>query len=148
MSKAILTCGKVCSGKSTLARKLKSQRNAVILSCDELMLSLFDECLGDKHNEIVQKSENYLFKKSLEILQCGIDIILDWGFWTKSERQYASEFYNTHGFEIEWHFVNISDEQQKINIQKRNSQRDENTYFISEEMAEKFNSLFENPEND
>ncbi len=148
MPKAILTCGKVCSGKSTLARKLKTERNAVILSCDELMLSLFDECLGDKHNEIVQKSENYLFKKSLEILECGIDIILDWGFWTKAERQHANEFYNSHGFETEWHFINISDEQQKINIQKRNSQRDENTYFISEEMAEKFNSLFENPEND
>ena len=148
MPKAILTCGKVCSGKSTLAKKLKAERNAVILSCDELMLSLFDEQLGEKHNETVRKSEEYLLKKSVEILECGIDVILDWGFWTKSERQQVREFHNSHGFDIEWHFLNISDEQQKRNILKRNSERDENTYFISEEMAEKFNSIFENPEND
>ncbi len=148
MPKAILTCGKVCSGKSTLAKKLKAERNAVILSCDELMLSLFDEQLGEKHNETVRKSEEYLLKKSVEILECGIDVILDWGFWTKSERQQVREFYHSHGFDIEWHFLNISDEQQKRNILKRNSERDENTYFISEEMAEKFNSIFENPEND
>lgn len=148
MPKAILTCGKVCSGKSTLARKLKSERNAVILSCDELMLSLFDEQLGEKHNEIVHKSEEYLMKKSIEILKCGINIILDWGFWTKAERQNIKKFYNSNGFEIEWHFVNVSDEQQMKNIMKRNSECDKNSYFISEEMAEKFNSLFENPEND
>lgn len=148
MPKAILTCGKVCSGKTTLAKKLKAERNAVILSCDELMLSLFDEQLGEKHNETVRKSEEYLLKKSLEILECGIDVILDWGFWTKSERQQVRDFYNSHGFDIEWHFVNVSDEQQKRNILKRNSQRDENTYFISDEMAEKFNSVFENPDED
>lgn len=148
MPKAILTCGKVCSGKTTLAKKLKAERNAVILSCDELMLSLFDEQLGEKHNETVRKSEEYLLKKSLEILECGIDVILDWGFWTKSERQQVGDFYNSHGFDIEWHFVNVPDEQQKRNILKRNSQRDENTYFISDEMAEKFNSVFENPDED
>lgn len=148
MPKAILTCGKVCSGKSTLAKKLKSEKNAVILSCDELMLSLFDEHLGEKHNEIVRKSKEYLMKKSLEILQCGINIILDWGFWTKAERQEIENFYNSNGFETEWHFIDISDEQQRKNILKRNAERDENSYFISEEMAEKFNSLFENPKND
>ena len=148
MPKAILTCGKVCSGKSTLAKKLKAERNAVILSCDELMLSLFDEQLGEKHNETVRKSEEYLLKKSVEILECGIDVILDWGFWTKSERQQVREFYNSHGFDIEWHFLNISDEQQKRNILKRNSERDENTYFISDEMVKKFNSVFENPDED
>ncbi|HOV25823.1 MAG TPA: AAA family ATPase [Pseudobacteroides sp.] len=48
MAKIIIMCGKICSGKSTYSQKLKKEINAVVLSCDELMLSLFDEQLGDK----------------------------------------------------------------------------------------------------
>ena len=119
MPKAILTCGKVCSGKTTLAKKLKAERNAVILSCDELMLSLFDEQLGEKHNETVRKSEEYLLKKSLEILECGIDVILDWGFWTKRERDFAKEFYGSRGIEYEFHYIIISDEEWYRRLDKR-----------------------------
>ena len=32
MAKVIMTCGKLCSGKSTYARKLKDELGAVILS--------------------------------------------------------------------------------------------------------------------
>lgn len=42
MDEIILLCGKICSGKSTDANKNKIKYNAVILSCDELMLELFD----------------------------------------------------------------------------------------------------------
>ena len=41
MGKAILICGKICSGKSTYAARLKKETNAVLLSVDEIMLDLF-----------------------------------------------------------------------------------------------------------
>ena len=37
MSKVILICGKICSGKSTYAEWLRVQNNAVLLSIDEIM---------------------------------------------------------------------------------------------------------------
>lgn len=43
MAKVTQICGMLCSGKSTLARKVCAQSGAVLLSCDELMLSLFPE---------------------------------------------------------------------------------------------------------
>lgn len=40
MAQVIMTCGKICSGKSTYAQKLSKKYNAVILSVDEITLSL------------------------------------------------------------------------------------------------------------
>ena len=40
MAKVLLICGKICCGKSTYAKKLKEENNAVILSVDEIMLSI------------------------------------------------------------------------------------------------------------
>ena len=40
MAKVILICGKICSGKSYYARKLKEKEHAVILSRDEMTYEL------------------------------------------------------------------------------------------------------------
>ena len=41
MAEVIMTCGRICSGKSTYAQKLRTERNAVILSVDEITLRFF-----------------------------------------------------------------------------------------------------------
>ena len=39
MSKVILTCGKICCGKTTYAQKLCKENNAILLSVDEITLA-------------------------------------------------------------------------------------------------------------
>ena len=34
MAEVFMTCGKICSGKSTYAQKLRNERNAVVLRVD------------------------------------------------------------------------------------------------------------------
>jgi len=92
MSKVILVCGKICAGKTTYAKKLAEEIGAVILSVDEITLALFGQHLGDKHDEMVEKTKKYLFGKAAEIISVGVNVILDWGFWTREERQYAVTF--------------------------------------------------------
>ena len=53
--KVIMTCGKPCSGKTTYAKAYCERHNAVLLSADELMLSLFGNDAGEKHDEYVEK---------------------------------------------------------------------------------------------
>ena len=65
MNKVILLCGKICSGKSTYAEKIIQKEKAVLLSCDELMLAIFDPLLGDKHDIISDRVQKYLYQKSL-----------------------------------------------------------------------------------
>ncbi len=149
MAKVILICGKICCGKSTYAEKLRNRYKAAVLSVDEIMLSIFGQYVGEKHDEYCEKLQNYLFDKSLKLIETGINVILDWGFWQRDEREYAKKFYKEHNIKCEFHYIDISDSVWRERLKKRNetTSHGENTnYYIDENLAKKFNSLFEIPE--
>ncbi|MBE6796354.1 MAG: ATP-binding protein [Ruminococcaceae bacterium] len=151
MPKVYLICGKICSGKSTYAEQLRVKNNAVLLSTDEITLALFGQHCGDKHDDYVERTQNYLFNKSLELIEVGINVILDWGFWLKEERDYAREFYNSQNIECEFHYINISDETWKSRLEKRNNAilaEETTAYYIDDNLAEKFGFMFEEPNED
>jgi predicted kinase len=148
LSKVILICGKICSGKTTYAKNIAKSINAVILSVDELMLSLFGQYLGEKHDEMVEKTQNYLYKKSVELLSNGLNVILDWGFWTKEERLKAIKYYTNIEIKIEWHYIEIDDIIWKNYLKKRNNaivNNEQEFYYIDENIAKKFSNIFEEP---
>ena len=64
MAKAILICGPICAGKTTYANKLKAGSNAVILSVDEIMLTIFGQHCGEMHDEYAARTQKYLDKKA------------------------------------------------------------------------------------
>ena len=66
---------------------------AVVLSVDEIMLSLVGLYAGEKHDEYTERLQNYLFRKSAEIVETGMSVILDWGFWTREKMKQAREFF-------------------------------------------------------
>lgn len=149
MAKVIITCGKICSGKTTYAEKLRKELSAVILSVDEIMLAMFDSDAGKKHDEYVERIKNYLFNKSTELIETGINVILDWGLWTKSERIYTREFYKSRNIVCEIHFLNISHEEWAKRINMRNSlviSGKTSSYIVDEGLTEKVNALFEMPD--
>lgn len=151
MPKVILICGKICCGKTTYANKICAENNAVLLSVDEITLALFGQHCGDKHDEYVEKTEKYLLNKSLELIENNINVVLDWGFWTKAERDSAKEFYISRGIECELHYIEISDETWKSRLHKRNSAvlaEKTSAYYVDENLALKFASIFEVPGQD
>ena len=151
MSKVILTCGKICCGKTTYAQKLCKENNAILLSVDEITLALFGRDAGENHDAYVERAEKYLFGKSIEIIESGINVVLDWGFWTKEERVYAKEFYKSKNIECEFHYIEISDETWKARLKKRNSAiiaEETSAYYVDDGLAQKCASIFEVPSED
>ena len=145
MAKVIMTCGKICSGKSTYSEKLRKENKAVVLSVDEITLALFEQNVGEKHDEYVAKLEKYLFEKSLDIVSVGVDVILDWGFWTKEERDFAREFYSSRDIRYEFHYIDVSDETWGRRLNKRNKEivsGEVTAYYVDNNLATKFNSIF------
>ena len=148
MAKVIMTCGKICSGKSTYAASLRRENNAVLLSIDEIMLAMFGQYVGEMHDKYVARTEKYLFGKSLEIIESGINVVLDWGVWTKAERAEAREFYSSRGIDYELHYIDISDEVWQKRIAKRNSaisKGELDAYYVDENLAAKFGEIFKPP---
>lgn len=152
MSKVYLICGRICCGKTTYSRKLCSEKNAIMLSVDEIMLSLFDQCCGEKlHQEYEKRIKNYLFDKSLEIIEKGFDVVLDWGFWTKEERNATKEFYKSRNIDCKLHYIEIDNETWEYQLNKRNNEILENktkAYFLEHTRALEFASMFEKPDMD
>ncbi len=151
MSKVILICGKICCGKTTYAQKLCNENNAVLLSVDEITLALFGQHCGDKHDEYVERAEKYLLNKSMEVVNKDINVVIDWGFWTKAERKAVKEFYKSRNIECELHYINISDEVWKYRLNKRNNAvlaNETSAYYVDENLAAKFGAMFEVPSQD
>ncbi len=151
MAKAILICGKICSGKSTYAGHLRAKTGAVLLSVDEIMLELFGLYAGDRHDEYADKIKKYLFDKSVEIIDSGSDVILDWGFWTKQQRKQAGEFYQSRNIPCELHYIDIDDTVWAERIARRNKAvqaKETKAYIVDSGLMKKFESRFEPPSED
>ena len=121
----------------------------VLLSTDEITLALFDQHIGEKHDEIVERTQAYLMNKALEIISCGISVILDWGFWQKEDRDAARAFFSAHGVPCEFHYLNISDEIWQQRLAKRNAAilaHETSAYYVDEGLAKKFGGLLEPPD--
>lgn len=148
MNRVTLICGKICSGKSTLARKLREENGGVILSADELMLKLFPAGAGEKHDEFSGKVKAYLYDKADELLKAGTDIILDWGFWSRRERAYVTKHFKNRGAEVCWHFTTVDDETHLKFINGRNKKilaGESTDYFVDEGLFAKAKFLFDEP---
>jgi len=150
-AKVILVCGKICSGKSYYVNQIKKESGAVVLSCDELTWELFDNDLGDKHDAMMVRVHRYLHKKAAEIALAGCSVILEWGFWRRADRQFASQYYGGLGIPVEWHYIDISDENWQRNIASRNAAiaaGETHDYALDEGLLQKLLSLFEEPTRD
>ena len=145
MSKVIMTCGMICCGKSTYAKELQAEQNAVILSIDDITLTLFPEGSGDMHDTYALRAEQYLLNLSTQVLLAGVDVILDWGLWTRAIRNRVRQFYASHeGIKTELHYLRINPEEWERRIEKRNAS-DEAAYYVDEGLLSKVKALFEEP---
>lgn len=156
MAKVIILCGKIASGKTYYASKLKKDLNAVILSVDDLILKLFDSCLGDKHDDMIRRCENYLYTIAEQLVEKNINTIIDYGFWNKEERLYAKEYFNQKGILAEIHFIDAEEKLRLLRLKKRNDKlkddiknntKKDRVFIIEEDLRQKLDKKFEKPDN-
>ena len=143
-----LFCGKICSGKSYAAEKLSEKENAALLSVDELMLTVYEECLGENHRAAEKRCLGYLLKKAAELAALGVNVIIDHGFYQFAERDYARKYLANAGIKTEWHYMKSDDALRKKRLTQRNaalSLSPKREYIITMEMMARFDSLFEEP---
>lgn len=152
MSKIIAICGKICCGKSYYAKQIKEKENAVVLSTDEATYDLINNEQGELYDVFAERVNKYLMKKAVEIVKAGCNVILDWGFWTKAERQETTKYFNQFGIDVEWHYVDIEQSRWKQLIEERNNKikngNGGSNFYVDEGLMEKLLSKFEEPTRD
>jgi predicted kinase len=87
MATAHLIHGYLGAGKTTFARQLEADLPALRLSHDEWMAGLFGEdppetAFADQHRRVWE----VMTPVWTRLLTLGCDVVLDFGFWRRSER--------------------------------------------------------------
>jgi predicted kinase len=146
-----MLCGKVGCGKSTHAMRLKAQTGAMVLSCDEMMLSIFDEYMGDDFRQAYDKCTGYLYKLAEELISIGVDVVLDCGFWARQQRKTVRDAFVEKGIATKLCYVKADEATITRRLTKRNEDIDAGlvkAYHVDENMRALFDARFEEPSAD
>jgi predicted kinase len=121
MPTAHLVFGFLGSGKTTLARKLERQHDAVRFTPDEWMARLFGEDPpADRFQEKAAAILDAMQPLWTRCLSLGLDVVLDYGFWSRAERDAARATVDDLGATAVLWSVSCSDDEARRRIALRN----------------------------
>jgi predicted kinase len=118
-----LVCGKIASGKSTLANQLAAQPDTVLLSEDKWLSSLFPgeiKDLGD-YLRCSDRLKAALGDHVVALLQAGLSVVLDFPANTQRQRAWLRGLFETAGVAHKLHYLDLSDETCKERLRARNA---------------------------
>ncbi len=141
-----LMVGLLCSGKTTLARQLEQEHSALTLNLDEWHIRLYgQDAEDDQHDERHSLIESMLWEIAARVLVLGVDVILDFGLWAKSEREDYRARAAQLGAASEIHFLDVSDQVLLERLAARNADRPPGVFYIPEAYLKKWIPLFQPP---
>src|SRR5688572_16578375 len=110
-AKLMFLCGKMASGKSTLARELAERGDAILLVQDQLLDSLYPDQITDVPGFVRCSSRlrNALEPHVCALLAKGVPVVLDFPGNTRSQRAWFRGIFERANVEHELHFVDAPD---------------------------------------
>lgn len=149
-SNAYVICGFIGSGKTTFARKLEKETGAVRITKDEWVIKIFgnkvtsDKNFAEYDKNITELAKNIAFK----ILKAGCDVIIDEGFWVKSQRDDIKKRITEVGAKPIMYYVECPVEKMRERVVSRSGSPPVDSFEISGEMFDKYLKYWEPPTND
>jgi predicted kinase len=141
-----LICGLPCSGKTTLAKTLEFERSALRLSPDEWIVTLYgSDISGAALDAARDPVETALWNLAARVLVLGLDVILEYGFWSRVEREEFRRRAAQLGARSELHFTDAPNEELICRLAQRNAQLPPGTFWIDEARLRSWFDVFEAP---
>ncbi len=119
---AHLIHGFLAAGKTTFARRLSARTGAILLSYDEWYLRLYTDGTPTGHldNEQCRRLESLLDEVWPQFLVHGVDVVLDFGFWTRAFRDRARRLATAAGADVVLHSVSCGERIARQRLAARN----------------------------
>ncbi|MHB8380094.1 MAG: AAA family ATPase [Acidimicrobiales bacterium] len=135
--------GQPASGKSTRATQIEEERGALRLTPDEWMIPLFNDNDADGKRNVLEGRFIWL---ALRALRYGIDVVVDFGVWSKVERTALRALAAAAGASCELVYLEIDEDQQRRRRDLRAAEGSETTFYISDEDLEQYRRQFVPPD--
>ena len=141
-----LMVGIPCSGKTVLARKIEHERTALRLTTDEWHVRLFGQDAEEpEHNARHTLIEAMLWNIASRALELGTNVILDFGFWAREEREDYRLRAKRLGASSEVHFLDVPEDELLRRLAVRNSQPSQESFHIPEDSMKPWIEFFQRP---
>ena len=138
--------GLPCSGKTTLAQKLEYELPALRLNPDEWQIPLFGQDAEEpEHDARHSLIEALLWNIAHRALELGTNVILDYGFWAREERQEYRLRAKQLGAGSEIHFLDVPGDELLRRLAIRNARPSQESFLISEEAMMPWIAFFQKP---
>ncbi len=142
-----LMIGLPCSGKTTLAKRLESELGALRLTPDEWHREMFGQDATDpKHNERHAKIEALQWTVAASVLHLGLDVILDFGLWQRSERDDFRARAAGLGATTVIHYLAVAHDELFARLEARNRQQSGEVTQIPPSMLKEWIPCFQAPD--
>ena len=138
--------GLPCSGKTTLARQLERECSALRLTTDEWHIRLFGQDATDKEHDARHGIiESLIWEVAARVLSLGVDVVLDFGCWARSERDDFRSRAKRLGVNFKIHFTDAPEDVLLERLAERNAQPPHGSFQIPETSLRKWFRQFEPP---
>src|ERR1041384_7466141 len=135
MATLYLMVGLPCSGKTTLARKLEREKSALRLTPDEWQIPLFGQDAEEPEHDVRHSLiESMLWNIASRALELGTNVILDFGFWAREEREDYRLRAKQLGASSEVHYLDVSEDELLRRLEERNLRPSQESFSISLQM--------------
>ena len=147
MARIVLCCGKVSCGKSTFSKRLESEQGFFPFSADEWMLHFYGE---PAEREVFEQSlgrcKEMIYRLSERLLARGQDVVLDFGFWKREERDRVRARFEALGHEVALVYFPVDEARQMRFLQARQASSGEGEHYVFDAATVSvLNSMFECP---
>jgi predicted kinase len=129
-----LTVGLPCTGKTTDARRIEIEQDALRLTKDEWVKALYGNENPPSAGDVI---EGRLIQIGLRALELGNNVVIDYGLWSRDERSALRQAAADRGATVEMRYFQLARAEQRIRLDQRQAEAPHTTWPMSDgELAE------------
>lgn len=145
MATLFMLMGLPGSGKSTLARRLEAEREALVLSPDDWMARIVRDGYDADRREAVKAVQ---LEVAARVLELGKDVVLEFGFFSRSERDTTRARAAAVGAKTQLVFLDLPFDLLWQRLDTRNRSLPPNTFPVTREHLRLCEGWLERPQPD
>ena len=137
-----LTVGLPGTGKTTAARRIEAEHGALRLTKDEWMKALYGHDNPASASDVI---EGRLIRLGMRALELGINVVIDYGLWSRDERSALRQAAADIGADVVIRYCELTPAERRKRLDQRLADAPHETWPISEQELTEWGSKFDTP---